>query len=56
MRLSSWVQRPILAGELATAATGAGTPTEPVQRWLAAEGWQLTPELLCSDHRTEHAA
>ncbi len=47
---------PILAGDLATAATGADTPPEPVQRWLAAEGWQLTPELLCPDHRTEHTS
>ncbi len=47
---------PILAGALAAAATGADTPPEPVQRWLAAEGWQLTPELLCPDHRTESAS
>ncbi len=47
---------PILAGGLAAAVTGAGTPPEPVQRWLAAEGWQLTPELLCPDHRTESAS
>jgi len=47
---------PILAGGLATTATGADTPPEPVQRWLAAEGWQLTPELLCPDHRTEHTS
>ncbi len=47
---------PILAGALATAATGAGTPPEPVRRWLAAEGWQLVPELLCPDHRTESAS
>jgi len=47
---------PILAGALAAAVTGAGSPPEPVQRWLAAEGWQLTPELLCPDHRTESAS
>jgi len=47
---------PIFAGALAAAATGAGAPPEPVQRWLAAEGWQLTPELLCPDHRTESAS
>ncbi len=47
---------PILAGALATAATGADAPPEPVQRWLAAEGWQLVPELLCPDHRTESAS
>ncbi len=41
---------PILAGALATAATDAGTPPKPVQQWLAADGWQLTPELLCPDH------
>jgi len=47
---------PILAGDLATAATDAGTPPEPVQQWLAADGWRLTPELLCPDHRTESAS
>ncbi len=47
---------PILAGGLAAAVTVAGAPPEPVQRWLAAEGWQLTPELLCPDHRTEHTS
>lgn len=47
---------PILAGDLAAAVTGAGTPSEPVQRWLAAEGWQLTPQLLCPDHRTKHTS
>ena len=28
----------------------AGTPPKPVHQWLAAEGWQLTPDLLCPDH------
>jgi len=46
---------PILAGDLATAATDAGTPPKPVQQWLAADGWQLTPDLLCPDHQTESA-
>jgi len=46
---------PILAGALATAAIDAGTPPEPVQQWLAADGWQLVPDLLCPDHRTESA-
>ena len=41
---------PILAGALATAAIDAGPPPKPVQQWLAADGWQLTPELLCPDH------
>jgi len=41
---------PILAGDLATAAIDAGPPPKPVQQWLAADGWQLTPELLCPDH------
>jgi len=40
---------PILAGPLATAATDAGTPPH------SADGWQLTPELLCPDHQTEPA-
>jgi len=47
---------PILAGALATAAIDAGTPPEPVQQWLAADGWRLIPELLCPDHRTESAS
>jgi len=47
---------PILAGALAAAVTGAGSPPEPVQRWLAAEGWQLVPELLCPDHRRVSAS
>ena len=47
---------PILASKLATAATDAGTPPKPVQHWLGADGWQLTPELLCPDHRTESAS
>jgi len=47
---------PILAGDLATAAIDAGTPPEPVQQWLGADGWRLTPELLCPDHRTESAS
>jgi len=47
---------PILAGDLATAATDAGTPPKPLQQWLAADGWQLTPELLCPDHRTDTAS
>jgi len=46
---------PILAGDLAIAATDADVPPKPVQRWLTADGWQLNPELLCPDHRTEHA-
>ncbi len=41
---------PILTGNLATATTNADTPPKPVQHWLAADGWQLTPELLCPDH------
>jgi len=42
---------PILSGDLATAAAiDAGIPPKPVQQWLAADGWQLTPELLCPDH------
>jgi len=44
---------PILAGALATAAID--TPPESVQQWLAADGWQLVPDLLCPDHRTESA-
>jgi len=44
---------PILAGALATAAIDAGITPEPVQQWLAADGWQLSRELLCPDHRTE---
>jgi len=48
---------PILTGDLATAATGADAdadaPPEPVRRWLTADGWQLTPQLLCPDHRTQ---
>jgi len=47
---------PILAGALATAAIDASTPPEPVQQWLAADGWRLAPELLCPDHRTESAS
>jgi len=48
---------PILTGDLATAATiNAGTPPEPVQHWLAADGWQLTPNLLCPDHQAEPAS
>ncbi len=47
---------PILAGDLATAATDAGVPPQPVQRWLAADGWQLTPQLLCPAHRTDRAS
>ena len=46
---------PILAGDPATAAIDTDTTPEPVQQWLAADGWQLTPELLCPDHRTESA-
>ena len=46
---------PILAGNLATATTDAGAPPESVQHWLAADGWQLTPDLLCPDHRTKSA-
>jgi len=44
---------PILTGDLATAAIDADAPPESVQRWLIADGWQLTPELLCPDHRTQ---
>ncbi len=40
---------PILTGDLAT-AVDTGPPPKPVQQWLAADGWQLTPELLCPDH------
>jgi len=46
---------PILAGDLATAAINAGTPPEPVQQRLSADGWQLVPDLLCPDHRTKSA-
>jgi hypothetical protein len=46
---------PILAGALATAAIDAGTPPEPVQQCLSVDGWQLVPDLLCPDHRTESA-
>jgi len=46
---------PILAGALATAAIDAGTPPEPAQQCLSADGWQLVPDLLCPDHRTESA-
>jgi len=46
---------PILAGDLATAAIDASTPPEPVQQCLSADGWQLVPNLLCPDHRTESA-
>jgi len=44
---------PILTGGLATAATDADAPPKSVQRWLTADGWQLTPKLLCPDHRTQ---
>ena len=47
---------PFLTGDLATATTNAGAPPKPVQHWLAADGWQLTPELLCPDYRTEPAS
>ena len=41
---------PILAGSFARAAAGKGLPI-PVQQWLVASGWNLTPTLLCPDHR-----
>lgn len=44
---------PIITGALATTTPGADTPG-PVQRWLAADGWQLTPDVVCPDHRTQH--
>jgi len=47
---------PILTGDLASETVDAGTPPKPVQQWLAADGWQLTPEPLCPDHRTESAS
>jgi len=48
----SFLMPPSLRDWLATAATDADAPPESVQRWLVADGWQLTPELLCPDHRT----
>ena len=41
---------PILADTFAHAATVEGLPV-PVQQWLTASGWNLTPTLLCPDHR-----
>lgn len=41
---------PILADAFAHAATVEGLPA-PVQQWLIASGWNLTPTLLCPDHR-----
>lgn len=41
---------PILAGTFARSAAGKGLPI-PVQQWLIASGWNLTPTLLCPDHR-----
>ncbi|WP_370185856.1 recombinase family protein [Rhodococcus wratislaviensis] len=40
---------PILAGRLAELAE-KGDLTKPVQRWLTAAGWTVTPDLLCPDH------
>ncbi len=40
---------PILAGPLAEQAKN-GNLTEPVQRWLTAAGWTVTPDLLCPGH------
>ena len=41
---------PILADTFAHAAAVDGLPV-PVQQWLTASGWNLTPTLLCPDHR-----
>ncbi|MFJ3113792.1 recombinase family protein [Micrococcus luteus] len=41
---------PILAGTFARTAAGKGLPI-PVQQWLITSGWNLTPTLLCPDHR-----
>lgn len=41
---------PTLAGSFSRAAAGKGLPI-PVQQWLIASGWNLTPTLLCPDHR-----
>lgn len=41
---------PILADTFAHAAAVDGLPA-PVQQWLTASGWNLTPTLLCPDHR-----
>ncbi|MDV6277901.1 recombinase family protein [Rhodococcus erythropolis] len=40
---------PILTGPLAEQET-SDTLTEPVQRWLTATGWTVTPDLLCPAH------
>ncbi|WP_172650335.1 helix-turn-helix domain-containing protein [Rhodococcus opacus] len=40
---------PILAGTLAEQAKN-GNLTEPVQRWLSAAGWTVTPDRLCRGH------
>jgi DNA invertase Pin-like site-specific DNA recombinase len=40
---------PILAGALAEQAKN-GTLTEPIQRWLTAAEWTVTPDLLCPGH------
>jgi DNA invertase Pin-like site-specific DNA recombinase len=40
---------PILAGALAEQAKN-GNLTEPVQRWLTAAEWAVTPDLLCPGH------
>ncbi|WP_083395733.1 transposase family protein [Rhodococcus koreensis] len=39
---------PILADQLAELAMN-GDLIKPVQRWLAAAGWTVTPDLLCPD-------
>ncbi|TQC39174.1 recombinase family protein [Rhodococcus sp. WS4] len=40
---------PILAGALGEQAKNSNL-TEPVQRWLTAAGWTVTPDLLCPGH------
>jgi hypothetical protein len=40
---------PILAGVLAAQAEN-GDLTKPVQRWLTAAGWTVTPDLVCPGH------
>ncbi|WP_009476271.1 hypothetical protein [Rhodococcus sp. JVH1] len=40
---------PILAGQFAELAED-GDLAKPVQQWLTAAGWTVTPDLLCPDH------
>jgi hypothetical protein len=45
----SMKELPLLAGDLAAAATDELAPAV-VRTWLVNKGWQVSPELLCSDH------